>query len=177
MAALHDLENGAPEARGPSKAVVYETADVLTSFPLYDLFPLRNAFYFHKLIWWKNHRRTNPFWKQNSEKCQQILIECELANPVIFYSQTLYSVSQFLKQHKGMVNTCIRKTYPYVKCMVIIFLFHFRKMQKFDFGNTRDCHQIKNLNALPLLKRLSWRFICLLFTSFESSVDYHVRNP
>ena len=43
LAALHDLENGAPEARGPSKAIVYETADVLTSYPLYDLFPLRKA--------------------------------------------------------------------------------------------------------------------------------------
>lgn len=60
LAALHDLENGAPEARGPSKAIVYETADVLTSYPLYDLFPLRKALnillkqnYFFRFIHYK----------------------------------------------------------------------------------------------------------------------------
>ena len=53
--------------------------DQITNFPLHSLFPL-------------------------SERCRDIMVMRELANPVIFYSSTMCSISSFLREHKDELS-------------------------------------------------------------------------
>ena len=39
-----------------------------------------------------------------SENCRNLIVQSELGNPVLFYSQSLFSVGQFLQEHKNSLS-------------------------------------------------------------------------
>lgn len=79
LAALHDLNDDPPVGRQPSKAAVPVDDDSLMKYPIYQLLPL-------------------------SDQCRRLLVESELANPLVFYSQTLFSIGRFLQKHKDSLS-------------------------------------------------------------------------
>ena len=79
LAALHGLNDDIPVAREPSKAAVPDDDDSLMKFPIYQLLPL-------------------------SDNCRRLIVESELGNPLVFYSQTLYSIGKFLQKYKDSLS-------------------------------------------------------------------------
>lgn len=79
LAAILELDNKSPEPKPPQKAATPADDAILQSHPVFQLYPL-------------------------SAQCRAKLVEIELSNPTILYSQTFYSIGHLLNTHKETLS-------------------------------------------------------------------------